>query len=203
VSRVRRLRTSPGGIVAARGDLHDLTDLGDRKPGLLRADPGKRYAGFLAKKAVAFFRMSRSIRSSRFSLRSRDSSARSSLVKPVLPLVRSACARATQTPSEEGVRSSSRATAPMVFPSSKTRRTAPTLNSEVNLRRARLPADLVCILDIISAFQIVSIKSGQAQSGLLATMGMLTSCAELTQEMTSHPACAQHTKSPGLRHQEH
>ena len=43
-------------------------------------------------------------------------------------------------------------------------RTAPPLNSEVNRRRARLPSFVVVILDILSAYQIVSIKSGEAQS---------------------------------------
>src|SRR2546425_6537208 len=161
VSRVGRLRTAPRGIETTRRDPHGPAQPPDREGGLLRVDPGKGYAWLLAKKAVAFFRISRSIRSSRFSLRSCANSARSSLVRPVLPRVRSACARATQTPREEGVRSSSRATAPMVFPSSSTNRIAPALNSGVNRRRARLPADLVCILDIISTFQIVSTKAGQ------------------------------------------
>src|SRR5256712_12565241 len=165
VSCVHRFRTPPGGIEAARGDLHDLTDLGDRKPGLLRVHPGKRYVGFLAKKAVAFFRMSRSIRNSRFSLRRRANSARSSLVRPVRPFVRSACARATQDPSADGVRSSSRATAPMVFPSSRTSRTAPALNSDVNRRRDRLLPAPVRMVDILSAFQIVSTESGEAHKG--------------------------------------
>src|SRR5712692_7085546 len=167
VSRVGRLRTAPRGIETARRDPHGPAQLPDREGGLLRVDPGKGYAWLLAKKAVAFFRMSRSIRSSRFSLRSCASSARSSLVSPVLPRVRSACARATQTPREEGVRSSSRATAPMVFPSSSTNRMAPALNSGVNRRRARLPADLVCILDIISTSQIVSTKAGECQAEIV------------------------------------
>src|SRR6266571_687643 len=193
VSRVRRFQTSPGGIEAAGRDLHDRTDLGDRKPGLLRVDPGKRYAGFLAKKAVAFFRMSRSIRSSRFSLRSRASSARSSLVKPVRPFVRSACARDTHDPSAEGVRSSSRATAPMVFPSSRTSRTAPALNSEVNRRRDRLPPVPVRMVDILSAFQIVSTQSGEAQCslstslGLRATMSTRTSPPPMKKSLTAAP----------------
>jgi signal transduction histidine kinase len=51
----------------------------------------------------------------------------------------------------------------MVLFSSNTNRTAPALNSEVNRRRALLPAVLVCILDIISVFQRVSTEAGEAQ----------------------------------------
>ena len=43
--------------------------------------------GCFARKAAAFLRMSRSVRSSRFSLRSRASSSRSAVVSPVRPCV--------------------------------------------------------------------------------------------------------------------
>ena len=59
--------------------------------------------------------------------------------------------------------SSSRATAPMVFPSSRTNGTAPASHSDVNRRRARRPAVPVLMLHILSALQIVSTKSGEAQ----------------------------------------
>ena len=113
--------------------------------------------------------MSRSIRSSRFSLRSRASSVRSSVVRPVLPWLRSARACRTQLPSADGVRSSSRATAPIVFPSSNTSRTAPTMNSSENCRRARLPACFDPILAIVSTFRTMSTKPDQAQSAGVAS----------------------------------
>src|ERR1035437_1889339 len=90
--RVNGLRSIPRRVEATGRDLQALTERGDRELGLLRVDPGEHYAWFLAKKAAALFRMSRSIRSSRFSLRRPASSARSSVVSPVRPFVRSACA---------------------------------------------------------------------------------------------------------------
>ena len=107
----------------------------------------------------------RSIRSSRLSLRRRASSARSSVVSPVLPFVRSARACLTHCARADGVRSNSRATAPTVLPSSRTSRTAPILNSSLNCRRARLPAFVDPILDIVAAFRNVSTKPDQAQRG--------------------------------------
>ena len=56
--------------VKAAGRVQVLT-LRDRELGLLRVDPSEHYAWFLAKKAAAFFRMSRSMRNSRLSLRRR------------------------------------------------------------------------------------------------------------------------------------
>ena len=41
----------------------------------------------------------------------------------------------------------------------------PALNSEVNRRRDRLPF-VVCMLDILSAFRIVSTQSGEAHEGV-------------------------------------
>ena len=72
-------------------------------------------------------------------------------VAPVLPFVRSARACSTQCRNAVSVRSSSRATAPTVRPSSRTSRTAPALNSSVNCRRARLPVFCDPILAIVSA----------------------------------------------------
>ena len=91
--RMRRLGPLLPGIEAARGHPERPTALGDGVLGLLRRDPGEPYAWCFAKKAAAFFRMSRSVRSSRFSLRSRASSSRSAVVSPVRPPVRSARAR--------------------------------------------------------------------------------------------------------------
>ena len=78
VARMRRFRARARRIEAAGRDVQRPTKSRDRELGLLRRNPGKRHAWCLAKKAAAFFRMSRSIRSSRFSLRSRASSVRSS-----------------------------------------------------------------------------------------------------------------------------
>jgi hypothetical protein len=90
------------------------------------------------------------MRSSRFSFRSRVSSSRSSFISPLLPFVRSARACWTQRPSAEAVRSSSRATAPTVLPSSRTKRTAPSLNSSENCRRVRRPRASLDMRDIVS-----------------------------------------------------
>ena len=53
--------------------------------GLLRLDERESYSLSFAKKAAAFFNTLRSTRNRRFSLRSRRSSSRFSLVKPVRP----------------------------------------------------------------------------------------------------------------------
>lgn len=111
------------------------------------------------------------MRNSRFSLRSRASSSRSSCISPLRPFVRSACARVTQRLSADGVRSSSRATAPTVLRSSNTNGTAPVLNSSVKRRRARLPTLCDPILDIIATFRKLSTESGQAQAGWVPRPG--------------------------------
>src|SRR5476649_150586 len=160
--RVRAFWSPARGVEATRRDLQVLTQLRDGELGLLRVDPGEDYAWCLAKKAAAFFRMSRSMRNSRLSLRSAASSARSSVVSPVRHLVRSACAYRTQLPSDDGVRSNSRATAPIVLPSSNTSRTAPALNSSVNCRRTRRPAFFDPILAIVSALRKMSTKLDHA-----------------------------------------
>ena len=94
-------------------------------------------------------------------IRRRATTAPSSVVSPVLPLVRSARACFTHCARADGVRSSSRATAPTVLPSSKTSRTAPILNSSLNCRRARLPPFVDPILDIVSTFRTMSTKPDQ------------------------------------------
>src|SRR5262249_556159 len=158
-----RLRPLLVGVEPAERDVHRPADPLDRKLRLHRLDPGEDHSWCLAKKAVAFFKMSRSMRSSRTSFRKCASSARSSLVRPVRPFVRSACSRATQWPNAEAVRSSSRATAPTVFPSSRTSRTAPALISVVNRWRARRAPLSVLMLDILSPSQKMSTKMGEAQ----------------------------------------
>src|SRR5262245_42200975 len=110
-----------------------------RELGLLRGDESKPHGFSFAKKAVAFFRMSRSIRRVRFSRRRRPSSSRSAVVSaPVAPLPASISACRTQLRSAVSVKSSSRATVPTGFPLSRTIRTAWALNSVVNARRFRL-----------------------------------------------------------------
>src|SRR6476646_7379898 len=84
--RVQGLRPTTRGVEAARRDVQILTELGHGELGLRRVDPSEHYAWFLAKKAAAFFRMSRSMRNSRLSLRRVASSARSSVVNPVRTL---------------------------------------------------------------------------------------------------------------------
>ena len=88
---------------------------------LLRRDALEPQHRSLAKKAAAFRRISRSCRRIRCSFRSRASSARSAVVRPVWPFVlRSARAH---YPSDDSVKPRSRASA-RVFPSSRTNRTA-------------------------------------------------------------------------------
>ncbi len=70
--------------------------------GLLRRDEGKSHRLCFAKKAAAFFRMSRSSSAIRIALRSRTSSSRSAVVRPVRPFERSACACFTHWPSADG-----------------------------------------------------------------------------------------------------
>ena len=74
------------GVEPARRDAAatDTARARDSGPSPRRSTRTSRWC--FAKKAAAFFRMSRSIRSSRFSLRSRASSSRSAVVSPVLPL---------------------------------------------------------------------------------------------------------------------
>src|SRR5688572_15697204 len=80
VVRARGRRTIAPGVVAAPSHPQRAAQDAHGKDGLLRVDEGKPYSLCLAKKAVAFFRMSRSMRSSRFSRRKRRSSLRSSSV---------------------------------------------------------------------------------------------------------------------------
>jgi hypothetical protein len=83
------------------GDLEQLARLGDvALPHLLRLDEtGTRSPGLLAKKATARFRMSRSSRASRSSLRNWAISARSAVVNPSerTPSSRSACRTHSRT----------------------------------------------------------------------------------------------------------
>src|SRR5262249_9410415 len=132
-----------------------------RKGGLLRGDEREPHGFSFAKKAVAFFRMSRSILSVRFSRRSRPSSSRSSVVSaPVGPRPASTSPCRTQLRSAVSVRSSSRATVATDFPLSRTIRTAWALNSFVNARRLRLTMTHPYRTFVRSG---VSTKAGQGQ----------------------------------------
>src|SRR5262245_38323834 len=73
----RRDRPSLPRVIAARTHAERPTEHANRIRGLLRPDEGERHSLCRAKKAVAFFRMSRSIFSCRFSRRKRASSLRS------------------------------------------------------------------------------------------------------------------------------
>src|SRR5205823_1284360 len=125
-------------------------------------DEGKPHRLCFAKNAVAFFRMSRSSSAIRSALRRRVSSSRSAVVSPVRPFERSACARLTHWPSAEATRSSSRATAVTLLPSSRTKRTACCLNSSVNCRRGRR-LRVSAIADIVPTFREMSTKPDQVQ----------------------------------------
>ena len=84
--RARRRRTASPGVVAAARDSKGSAQLRGGQQRLLRSDESKPYLLSLAKKAAAFFRISRSIRRSFTSRRSRWSSCRSSVVSsPGLP----------------------------------------------------------------------------------------------------------------------
>src|SRR5690606_34160822 len=159
----RRLGAGLRRVEAARRDAEPPTELANGNVGPLRGDRRKGYRWSVPKRAETFFSRSRSRRSSRTSFRRRVSSSRSSLISPVRPLVRSARVRSTQSRSADSVRSSSRAAAPTVLPSSSTSRTAPSLNSSENCRRGRRPALLRDMRDIVSTFRNVSTKSDQPQ----------------------------------------
>src|SRR3989449_3302634 len=134
----RRHRTSLRRVEPGATDPEYRAEQVDRKRGLLSRDEGELHPCSLAKKAVAFFRMSRSIRSVLFSRRKCASSARSSVVSaPPWPRPASVSACATQRRSAVSVRSSSRATAPGLFPLCCTTLTASALNSGENDRRRR------------------------------------------------------------------
>ena len=113
--------------------------------GPLRRDEGNPRRLCFAKKAAAFFNISRA-----------------AAVSPVFPLVRSARACATQLRRNDSVNPKSRAPAATVLASSRTRRTAPVLYASAKLRRVRL-LFVSAVVDIVSAFRIVSTKPAQCQ----------------------------------------
>src|ERR1700735_3958330 len=103
-------------VVAALGNTQHATQRRNAVLGLLRPDERESHRFSLAKKAAAFFNISRSSLRTRFSLRSRESSSRSSLVSaPAGPRPASISACFTQAASADGVRSRSRATSATVL----------------------------------------------------------------------------------------
>src|SRR6185295_6426212 len=80
LSPPRGLSPMPPRIETATRHLQDRAKNSHGKERLLRGDERKPHSFSLAKKAAAFFRMSRSICSRRLSRRSRTSSSRSALV---------------------------------------------------------------------------------------------------------------------------
>src|SRR5690242_1478072 len=118
VGRPRRVGPLLPRIEAAARDPQTATQQAERVVRLLRRDEAKLHRRSFAKKAAAFFSISRSSRRIRFSFRSRASSSRSVVVSPVFPCVRSARARCTHVRRAVQVRSKSRATLPTLLPQS-------------------------------------------------------------------------------------
>ena len=83
--RVYRHRPPCPGIDATPRHVEHLTEVCDGHGGLLRLDERESYSLSLAKTAAALFGTSRATRNRRFSLRSRRSSSRSSVVNPERP----------------------------------------------------------------------------------------------------------------------
>src|SRR5438445_5553672 len=136
VPGLRRHRPRAPRIESGAGHLQDGTQAPHREVGLLLQDEGEPHPCSLTKKAVAFFRMSRSICNRFTSRRSRASSSRSSVVSaPARPRPASTSACRTQARSAVSVRSSSRAIVPRLFSLPCTNRTVSALNSGENDRR--------------------------------------------------------------------
>ena len=122
-------------VEARRRYLQHPADQHHRKFGLLCPYESVSHCDSLAKKAVAFFNMSRSIRSCRFSRRSCDIPSRSAVLKTSPPpRPASASLRDTQLRTADSVNPRSRATAAIPFPPSRTRQTTSALYSGVNAR---------------------------------------------------------------------
>src|SRR5438093_288113 len=132
----RRNRARAPRVESGAGHLQDGAQAPHREVGLLLQDEGEPHPCSLTKKAVAFFRMSRSICNRFTSRRSRASSSRSSVVSaPARPRPASTSACRTHARSAVSVRSSSRAIVPRLFSLPCTNRTVSALNSGENDRR--------------------------------------------------------------------
>src|SRR5690606_5539647 len=120
--------------VAAGGDLEHSAQDRDGEAGLLRVDELESHEFSFAKKAAAFFRISRSISSTLIRLRSsRFSLSRSGCWLSAL-LAEPSCAAFTQFLTALSVRSRSSAIWLMLFPEVSTRRTTSARYSSVNAR---------------------------------------------------------------------
>src|SRR5216684_2566335 len=194
--RPGRRRAPVPGVEARARHLERPAQQPDRDGGLLHGDEREPHAFSLAKKAVAFFRMSRSIRSVRFSRRRRPSSSRSSVVSvPALPRPASTSACCTQRRTAVSARSSSRATAPTDLPLSRISRTVWALNSVVNVRRLRLAMTHSYRTFVRSG---VSTKPGQVQRAHLALMlpSLVTGRGRRSEAPSSELARAKHSSAP-------
>src|SRR5580704_12350462 len=129
------------GVVSCARDLEHPAHQRHRVAGLLRCDKSESHSLSLAKKAVAFFRISRSSRSRRFSRRSSTNSSRSLRFNaPSGPRPASTSACSTQRLSAVSPIPSSSAIWPMLLPLRCTNRTVSALYSAENLRRLRFPS---------------------------------------------------------------
>jgi len=162
-----RRRTLLRGVIPASTDLEGPAQDAHGKVCLLRSDERERYSLCLAKKAVAFFRMSRSIRSSRTSRRKRLSSTRSSSVAALA----GGNAAWTQSRKVSGLTPTSRATFASGSDEARTKRTASALNSALyRLRRGR------AIVNSFAHFapNQVSTKTTQPQTSRLRNRALRT-----------------------------
>src|SRR6516162_6317809 len=129
------------GVVSRARDFEYPAHQCYRVAGLLPCDKSESHSLSLAKKAVAFFRISRSSRSRRFSRRSSTNSSRSLRFNaPSGPPPASTSACSTQRLSAVSPIPSSSATWPMLLPLRRTSCTVSALYSAENLRRFRFPS---------------------------------------------------------------
>src|SRR5215469_14151687 len=140
LKRAWRRRPLAPGIVSRARDLQHPAHQRHRITGLLRCDKSESHSLSLAKKAVAFFRISRSSRSRRFSRLSSTSSSRSLRFRtPSGPRPASTSACSTHRLSAVSPMPSSSAICPMLLPLRWISRTVSALYSAENFRRCRLP----------------------------------------------------------------
>src|ERR1019366_1450211 len=123
-------------VVDAPRDLQDPAEDTDRRQGLLRRDAREPHVLSLAKKAAAFFNISRSRRSVLTSRLRANSSSRSVVVSaPGGPLPSSISARRIHARTDVSVRSRSRATSPAFLPLLRNSPTTSALYSGVKCLR--------------------------------------------------------------------
>ena len=163
LSSLRGFTATPS-VVAGTRNLENSTRDSDRPDRLLRVDELVPHEFSLAKKAVAFFSISRSSRRRLFSRRNVVSSERSSVVsRSGFPPPASTSACRTQRLTAVSGRSISRQMTPMLLSLSRHRRTTSALYSNANRRRGRF---VIRTLSPISVLQRMSTKSGEAHTEL-------------------------------------